>query len=64
MDAVAEVVLPQTLPSIFDRVEFGREWRQMQQADVLREFQLSSGAGACRRDRLSVWRVRLASPAC
>ena len=40
-DAVAEAVLAQVFPDIFDWIEFGRIGWQLEQADILRQFELS-----------------------
>ena len=38
-DAVAEAVLAQVFPDIFDWIEFGRVGWQLEQADILRQFE-------------------------
>ena len=41
--AMGEVVLPQELPHVFDRVELRRVGRQVRQADVGRDAELFAG---------------------
>ena len=38
-DAVGKPVVAHELPDVFDRVEFGRSWRQRQYSDVVRYLQ-------------------------
>jgi hypothetical protein len=42
-DAVAELVLPQILSDVLDRIEFGRIGRQFEQADIVGHVEFAAG---------------------